>query len=256
VGFFSLASDGNLWIAGQNDIGEITPSGVVLHDYSIPSSFGGPSTIATILDFAFGADGNIWYTDPYVNAQLGRLTPDGQITEYTLPVVPAEVINGPNGQLWFIGLGTNMLGHIDPNAPDSSLTVFYPPTSNLRALIVGSDGNLWALEGSQKIARFNTSGQLTGEFSVPMANSGFGTMDAGGDGALWFTEFNNKQIGRITVDGAITEYPIPTGNSGPNDIAAGPGSDMWFTEFNANHIGEVVLNQPPIASAGGPYSIP
>jgi streptogramin lyase len=240
VGFFAFGPDGNLWIAGQHDIGEITPSGAVLHDFSICSSFPSPSGISTSLDFAFGADGDIWYIDPYVNANLGRLTPDGQVTEYALPAETADLISGRDGQLWFDGLGINMLGHIDPTAPTSSLAVFYPPTSILRGLTAGPDGNLWATEGSRnEIARFGTSGQLTAVFSVPTANSGLYQLTADLDGGLWFAEYNSNQIGRITVGGAITEYSIPTANSGPDDITTGPDGSIWFAELTANQLGRV-----------------
>jgi streptogramin lyase len=98
---FVFAPDGNIWLAGHTDIGEITPSGTALHDYPIPSSFGSPYSW-TAFSIALGSDGNVWYGEPYVGAVLGRLTPDGQITEYALPT-DALVANGPDGKLWFFG---------------------------------------------------------------------------------------------------------------------------------------------------------
>jgi hypothetical protein len=85
-------------------------------------------------------------------------------------------------------------------------------------------------------------------------------MTVGSDGALWFTELTVSEIGRITTDGTITEIPIP-GNHATREVTSGRDGNLWFTEFSdhfftpLNEIGEVVLNHPPIASAGGPYAV-
>jgi hypothetical protein len=121
--------------------------------------------------------------------------------------------------------------------------------ANGRGLTAGPDGNLWMTDGD-RIFRVNTSGQVTGQFNVPTANSNSYGMAAGSDGALWFTEHTASEIGRITTDGTITEIPMP-GNRVSSEITSGPDGNIWFTEFSdqsdtpLNEIGEVVLNHPP-----------
>src|SRR5215213_2131138 len=50
-----------------------------------------------------GPDGNLWFTLPEAN-KIGRITPAGAVTEFTLPVansVPCGIAAGPDGSLWF-----------------------------------------------------------------------------------------------------------------------------------------------------------
>ena len=83
----------------------------------------------------------------------------------------------------------------------------------------------------------------------------YGMTSSGPDGALWFTEPYANQLGRITLDGTITEYPVPTSNSFPVGITTDSYGNVWFSQNPASEIGEVVLNQPPVARAGGPYPL-
>ncbi|HJT77029.1 MAG TPA: Ig-like domain repeat protein, partial [Gemmataceae bacterium] len=241
---------GNIWFSVSNNpsgppanpqIAEMTTSGVVTQAFPLPTG--------TDANLTVGPDGNIWFTE-YFNSEIGRITPDGTITQF--PAYAAgNIITGPDGNLWFDAATStppNSLGRI---TPAGAVTLFtYPNVGGLlRGLTVGPDGNLWAADNSTgQIDRFNTAGQLTGQWSTPTPNSGPYFMVAGPDGALWFTEENASQIGRITVDGSITEYPTPTPNSLPVAIAKGPDGNLWVTEENANQIGEVVLNQPATTS--------
>ena len=51
-----------------------------------------------------GPDGAIWFGEGAGN-KIGRLTTDGQITEFPVPSTPgapATIITGPDGALWFL----------------------------------------------------------------------------------------------------------------------------------------------------------
>jgi virginiamycin B lyase len=93
--YFVFGPDGNIWLGLQTDIAEITPQGALLHDYAIPSA-SPPGIPDTGLIITIGPDGNIWYTEPYTNNLIGRLTPDGQITEFAIPG-PSLVLLCPSG---------------------------------------------------------------------------------------------------------------------------------------------------------------
>src|SRR5436190_20165716 len=105
-GYFAFGPDGNIWIGSHTDIAEITPQGVLLRDYAIPAA-ANPAFDFSSIPVALGPDGNIWYTEPYVsdgNDVIGRLTPDGQITEFHVGGAFrgwADIITGPDGNLWF-----------------------------------------------------------------------------------------------------------------------------------------------------------
>jgi streptogramin lyase len=234
--------DGNLWFAenmvdppANALIAKMTPNGVVTQVFSLPS---GSDPALTL-----GPDGNIWFTE-YWNAAIGRITPDGTITQFPIPYPANDIVTGPDGNLWFDAGSTppaNSLGRI---TPAGDVTIFtYPNVGIFRRLTVGPDGNLWAGDPrTNHIDRINTAGQLTGVYATPTPDSGPYSVVKGPDGALWFTEPNVSQIGRITVDGSITEYPTPTPNSGPDQLTAGPDGNLWFTEVTSNQIGEIVLS--------------
>jgi hypothetical protein len=165
----------------------------------------------------------------------------------------AEIIKGPDGNLWFEARSGNAIGRVHL---DGTMDIFVLPPAPTsfdapRGLTVGPDGNVWMAVAAQmpggvdQILRVNTAGQLTGQFNVPTPNAFAYGMTVGSDGALWFTEYNANQIGRITTGGNITEVPITTGNHISNAITTGPDGNIWFSEGPSNSIGELVLNHPP-----------
>jgi streptogramin lyase len=214
-----------------------------------------------------GPDGNLWFTEFIYNANIGRITTAGSVTEFSLPtpfVNPAGIATGPDGNVWFTepdfdsGL-TALIGRI---SPAGAITEFPLPNSlsGPNDIAAGPDGNLWFTESNingNKIGRITPTGVLT-EFPIPTAGYPIG-IAAGPDGSLWFTEYANK-IGRITTAGVITEFSTPTAASVPVGITAGPDGNLWFTEAGANKIGRIttagVITEFSIPTAGsGPEDI-
>jgi virginiamycin B lyase len=254
-----LGPNGDFWAnlegAPSGEIVEITTAGNIVQDVSITAV--SPNLFPTL-----GPDGNIWFADTR-SAQIDRMTPAGQVTLFPAPFSIAEITPGPDGNLWFDALGQASIGKITPTG---DITVFSNLTNSFgyRGLTAGPNGNLWMTTTGNnnpgEIVEVNTAGQVVALFSDP---NGPYILTPGRDGNLWFTEAGNRSaasggganIGSITPQGSITEYPIPTPNSGESDITAGPDGNIWFSEYAANQIGKVVLNQAPIADAGGPYAI-
>src|SRR2546423_1681414 len=118
-----------------------------------------------------GPDGNLWFTEsgqppPEASAAaIGRITPDGTITDFFLP---------------------------DPNAGPYGIAV-------------GADGNLWFTERfANLIGKMTPSGVLTEyPLGTPLAQPWDITALPNGD--LWFTEENVDQVGVITAQGWVTE---------------------------------------------------
>jgi virginiamycin B lyase len=123
---FVFGPDGNIWFGLRTDIAEITPQGGLLHDYAIPSA-SPPGIPDTGLIVTMGPDGNIWYTEPYTKDLIGRLTPDGQITEFPIPGErvdgSADIITGPDGNLWFAATAGNEIGRVHV---DGTMDIFAP----------------------------------------------------------------------------------------------------------------------------------
>jgi streptogramin lyase len=239
--------DGNLWFTDgvgtdqptNPQIVEMAPNGVVIQTISLPTGSDPSLTL--------GPDGNIWFSE-YWNSAIGRITPNGCITQFPIPYPAANIVTGPDGNLWFDASFTNAIGSITPCGVVNTYTI--QGTDLLRG-ITAADGELWLVApNSSKIFSVNTAGQVTGCYATPTLDSGPYDIVAGPDGALWFTEPNVSQIGRITVGGSITEYPTPTPNSDPNQITLGPDGNLWFTESNSNQIGEIVFSDPQTQPLG------
>ncbi|HEV8062133.1 MAG TPA: Ig-like domain repeat protein, partial [Gemmataceae bacterium] len=248
VGDFVFGPDGNIWFAGdftngESYIGEMTPSGTLLHDYAIRSSACGHiAGTSTALVLTLGPDGNIWYTEPYVTSDVvGRLTPSGQITEFSIGFDADGIVTGPDGNLWFTATSVNDIGRITPTG---SITIFDNPVATVPSafrytgMIAGPNGNLW-MATANTIAEMNTSGQTVAQFQV--SGDPYG-LAAGPDGNVWYDEGAADDIGRITPQGVVTEFPIPTPKSGAEVPVWGPDGNMWFTEYGSGQIGKVLLN--------------
>jgi virginiamycin B lyase len=143
--------DGNLWFKDAlGRIGRITPSGEITH-FPLP----GDSDLVTSNGIVVGPDDNIWFTQPEhrridrITAQgvytqvafvgndaplliargpddnlwfterdaIGRLTPAGELSEFTLPdrgTIPVGIAAGPDGKMWFTESAGNRIGRIVP----------------------------------------------------------------------------------------------------------------------------------------------
>src|SRR5262245_31930788 len=73
-------------------------------------STSGPVGITT------GPDGNLWFTEVCAS-QIGRITPDGIVTEFPLPYrysSPQDITTGSDGNLWFNENNGRRIGRITP----------------------------------------------------------------------------------------------------------------------------------------------
>jgi len=108
LGVITGGPDGNLWFtdAGRNEIGRITPAGVVTK-YALPTAASGPYGIAA------APDGNLWFTERAAN-RIGRITPAGQVTELAcIPTAgsgPTSIAAGSDGRLWFTETAAGKIG--------------------------------------------------------------------------------------------------------------------------------------------------
>ena len=162
------------------------------------------------------SSGAVWFAERGVG-KIGRIMPNGAITEFPLPernAVPMGIVFGPDGNLYITEQGANAIGRLNP-----------------------------------------TTGQIT-EFPVPTPNSTTQSGALGPDGAIWFIERSAAKVGRMTLNGTYKEYALAPG-SFPNRIVAGPDGNLWFTELNAGKLGRIttagVLTEFPVA--GGPVGI-
>ncbi len=115
-----------------------------------------------------GPDGNLWFTldNTDSTSEIGRITPSGTITEFTLPapsndyLILSGITTGPDGNLWFTYQDWNThVSAVGRITTSGTITLFPTPTANSGPtdITAGPDGNLWFTEGVGKIGRATTS---------------------------------------------------------------------------------------------------
>jgi streptogramin lyase len=146
--WIAAGADGNLWFTeqGANKIGRVSTAGVLLNEFSLPTSNSYPQYIVP------GPDGNLWFTEANTN-RIGRITTSGSITEFSVPTT-SSYLQGmaacADGNLWFTE-SSNKIGRITPSG---MIQEFAVPTANSSPLGItaGPDGSPWFVEnGTDKI---------------------------------------------------------------------------------------------------------
>ena len=167
--------DGNLWFGElvTGIIGRITPAGVIT-EFSTPTVDSRPQGITA------GPDGNVWFAEGSggnsgcfqyhgLCGNIGRITPAGVITEFTIPSGgrsgPGGITTRSDGNLWFT-TGDSGGGYIWRMTTTGSFTMFPVPAGGPQELITaGPDGNLWFTDYfGAKIGRATTAGVNYGVF--------------------------------------------------------------------------------------------
>jgi streptogramin lyase len=183
-----------------------------------------------------GPDGNLWFTD---SGKIARITPQGVITEFTVPNQPTAVplpgiAGGPDGNLWFIA-GTK-LGRISPQGRFVGAVSMPPRVWYITGLTAAPDGNLWVglstvSETDQlthEIARVTASGEVIAA-ALPRPVAPTGGLVAGADGNLWVAATDNS-IGRITRTGQLTEFAVEIDQPPLVELTPGPDGNIWFID--------------------------
>lgn len=197
-----------------------------------------------------GPDGNLWFADPG-NNQIDRITPQGQITQFSLPThiasdgttddpMPDDIVVGPDGNLWFTESGVDRIGKITPSG---TITEYETPTadSNPTGIAVGSDGNLWFVEsGTNDIARITPAGAITEYPTTNLDLSGTDQMVKGPGGSIWFIAADSNgdsELARVNTAGKVTMFAT---SASPNDLTVGPDGNIWLA--SSGEIDQVSAN--------------
>jgi virginiamycin B lyase len=215
-----------------------------------------------------GPDGALWFAHSGAGANsLGRLTTDGEYSNFHIPVPPDavagdsaghtlnDVVTGPDGAIWATPFNNDWVRRIDPASGD--VTHYQVPGlfgSGATKIAAGPDDALWMTDGGSTLYRVGTDGTAS---SFPLADpdnpditvSAYG-IAAGGDGAIWFTTPDvanafpggsaTTSIGRFDpATGETDLFPL----DGPSDALGYMTTDragrLWFTNLTGNSIGRV-----------------
>ncbi len=222
---------------------------------------------------ALGPDGvTIWFTGKTKNT-VGKIAPDGKVTNYALPTaaaLPIYVRPGPDGNMWVTELTGNKIARV---TPDGQITEFAIPTANSRPIAIVPDpagrGMWFSQEAGNNVGFITSSGQIT-EFAIPkpQANMILAGLSFDRDGNLWVQQYLNLNSPTPDGDDAViridksilgktpaqmtaqdfTRYPTPSKFSVLHRIILGPDGNMWFTALKVDNVGRVTITK---AAAGG-----
>lgn len=195
-----------------------------------------------------GRDGNIWFAGTKHGPEaavdvVGRVTPEGQVTEFTLPVRGeaelgiSSITAAQDGYLYFTEPNANRLGRVNENG-EISEEVLPNPGSRPRAIVAAADGTIWfSEEGGDRIGHFFPAAGLLRERQLGAGARPTG-IAARGDGTIWLAEPGLGGFAMATWTGG-SEFKIPFPKAEPNDVVAGPEGNVWFTEEGGPWLGRV-----------------
>jgi virginiamycin B lyase len=151
----SFDAAGNLWFTEEGtfaDLARMTPAGMFTK-YALPLN---GDKLVTPQETAKGP-GGVWFTvwgDSGKNGFIGKIAPDGTITEYAATLSQPEGITlGPDGAMWFTeegvpnpSTGSPQGGKIGRITATGTITEYGKNLLDPQQIVLGSDGNLWFTE--------------------------------------------------------------------------------------------------------------
>lgn len=203
--------------------------------FRIPTPASRPYTITA------GPDGCLYFTESHGD-RIGRITPEGVITEFDVPTPdcgPYGIATGADGAIWFTERFADQIGRLDPATGRIDEFPVNTPFAQPWEITAGPDGNLWFTEEDvHQIGRIRLNGNVT---EYPAGACCFPTgITTGADGHLWSTIEIGDQLVRMTTGGDATLFPVQTELQLLLwDITPGPDGNLWFTELAGRAIGRV-----------------
>ena len=208
---------------------QLLSGGVTFYDFP-PLNYNGTRFDHMVFGFAVGPDNNLYFGDVEAGA-IGRITPDGHITEFPVGnAYTGDFAFGPNGKIWYptfdngqfklevLDPATGNATGVDPNVPKG-----LPDSASLPNL------QWFGLYGHAYW--FSSTGALN-EFPSPTSDgqATFLSKRQSPDGNVWFVD--GHTIGRMTFTGQVAEFPIPPLTTSPflglNGFAVGSDHNLWI----------------------------
>jgi len=250
------ADSGGLWFSAQRDSVSRHDIGLIATDGQAVGFGGQPACRTSSPCFHHWGgrqltedpDGNLWFLD--TENQIGRVTPDGQVSAWTRPVSELGALTvGADGNIWITGRDRGpSVGRVFRIRTDTGgLRAFAVPGSfRTHDVVTGADGNVWFGAGGDRLGRITPAGVVTtfGAASV----TGVGDLVTGPDGNVWFAA--PGRVGRITPAGRIRTFAHP-GLQSATELTAGPDGNVWFLTLANPRVGRVTPAGSITFSSGG-----
>jgi virginiamycin B lyase len=213
------------------------PARALIHPDVVQTGGSSPQWIAVAtypsVDALFmisASDGNLWYTDSD-NGNIGKVTPQGQITTFPVPSptsVPYYMVQGPSSTLWFTefnrGIGSVTTAGQVTEYPDPSSRWYH------QSIAVAPDGNLWVSvydrsTGAPALEKIAPSGNYLSTFFLAKARTAV-FLARGPDGNIWFDDPGTGSIARVDPTNGRVKY-FGSVHGTPHQIIAGPDGNLW-----------------------------
>jgi len=184
--------------ASPGRVGKITTGGTLTESAQVATLPPQPQ----LEGIAEGADSRLWITEPFPFPGLlflDAMDASFGLTRYAAPLGAQlrEITNGPDGNLWIIDAGNNL---IDKVSTGGAFLNQYPiPGSGPEGIAAGVDGRLYFGEFTTNGIASITTGGVTVTFGIPTPSSGVNSVTSGPDGNIWFTEGSAGKIGRLIL---------------------------------------------------------
>ena len=190
--------------------------------------------------------GGMWFTE--TENRIGRITPEGKVTEFPISRMAWRIVAGPDGNLWFTS--DQFLSRMTPGGVVTNFSI----AGRAWGITVGPDRNIWFTELQRNedaidgvlygiLGRATTGGEITETLIEPWAED----IALGADGNFWlpdWTEIGGDAIVRVTPSGAQSRFPLPGGLHGPGDVGPsaltlGSDGNIWFVLTRTAQVGRI-----------------
>jgi virginiamycin B lyase len=158
------------------------------------------------------------------------------VREFPLPTAmaqPQDIVQGPDGNMWFAERGINKIGRISGTSPGAIQEFDIAAGATSPDIItVGPDGKLWYTEAGG--IGVMTPGPAPSAGTIPATGLGLGQargIAVGPDGNVWVSDATNIQVIIVSPVGTrLDAVSLPTGFNARN-ITRGPDGNIWVADF-------------------------
>jgi len=190
----AAAANGNMWatVTGSTPaIDLITAAGsFTAYTSGLDTTGGGTPDPDGIVE---GSNGDMWFADlgGNVTSEVGKITPSGQITEYSSGLYagasePQDLTLGPDGNVWFLDVGANEVGEVSPSGDITEYTDGNVDSPVDDWITAGADGNIWFSYGDDAgVANIITGASPASLLSPVVAGGGQAGIPQACEGAQW-----------------------------------------------------------------------
>ena len=187
----ALATDGGVWFyeRGTGVVVRLDANGQVVREISL----GEGASDRRLRAIEAGDGGAIWFVRfreasnrVRSDASLGRIDPDGAVSEIAISVFPEDLTTGPDGRFWFTS-GGGVVGSLSTDGVARTFTV---ASGVMTEIVSAADGRMWFLGYPRILGWITTDGAFGLVPVLPVSN--WHSVDVRGlaatpDGSVWYT---------------------------------------------------------------------